>query len=149
MKIIFISDVAGVGKKGEEKEVKPGYARNFLLPKNLAVTIDSKEAAEIIEAKAKEESDQQKIIQKAKDAIEKNAGTLITFKRKVSPEGKLFGSVKISEIENELFEKVGLKSEGIEPDSPIKEVGDHQFSAKYSGGDALGFTVRVENEKTK
>ena len=103
MKVIFLADVKGKGKKGEIKEMPTGYAQNFLIKKNLA-----KEAtAQAIKAKLAEEA------------------TLVEFTEKVGPDGRTFGSITSKKIAEELQKQFGIKIDKrhIKVDSPIRSIG--------------------------
>ena len=94
MKVIFLQDVKGSGKKGEIKNVADGYARNMLLPKGLAVEATASNMNKLEGAQA---SAQHKIdvdIQAAKDAAAKIKGKKVNIAAKAGSNGKLFGSVR-------------------------------------------------------
>jgi large subunit ribosomal protein L9 len=143
MKVILTADIKNVGQKGEEKEVKPGYARNFLFPKNLAVTADSKIGQEIIAAKESQSEKQQEEIQKVAEIASKNQDLKISFERKASSAGKLFGGVTTKEIKLAAEEKLGIKVESISPNLAIKETGEHKISLDLPGQQTLGIVVSV------
>ena len=103
MKVILQQDVRGKGKKGQMIEVAEGYARNFLLPKNLAVlaTADAMNTMKLQdkarrEREAKEKAEAMELVQKLKDCPVKVAA-------KAGAGGKLFGSVTTKEISAALF----------------------------------------------
>jgi len=143
MKVMLISDAKGIGIKGDIKEVKPGYARNFLFPRGLAIEAQSQKATEILAEKERESSKSDEDLEKIKKAINGQDGLTLFFAKKAAKEGKLFGSLKISEIAKELEKKLGVKPASIEPDSPIKMVGTHQLWAKFSATDNLNFIVEI------
>ncbi len=143
MKVILTADIKSVGQKGEVKEVKPGYARNFLFPKNLAVTADSAIGQEIIAKKELETEKLQATIGKVAEIASKNQNLVIDFERKASSEGKLFGSVTIKEIKTLAEEKLKVKIESISPNLAIKEVGDHKINLALPGQQTLDIIVRI------
>ena len=149
MKVVLKESISGVGEKGDEKEVKSGYARNFLLPRNLAVPANSIQAQELLSAKRENESKKQDEAALIKKIITENQGTELSFKRKASSEGKLFGSVKIAEIVEELKKSTGLKPESLIPRTSIKKIGKHKFQAYFSGGERLNFVVLVKPDRSK
>ncbi|TYP75362.1 50S ribosomal protein L9 [Paenibacillus methanolicus] len=124
MKVIFLQDVKGQGKKGEVKEVSEGYVRNFLLPKGLVKaasdgnlkTLDIQKAAEV-KRKEKEKEDAQAFAAKL-EAI------TVVVKTKSGADGRLFGSVTSKQIA-EALEKQGHKIDKrkIELDEPIRALG--------------------------
>lgn len=147
MKVILTSDVKNIGQKGDEKDVKPGFARNFLLPNGLAVLSDSKDALEL---KAKKESDTAKEkleSEKIKQIISKNDNLVLGFEGKASPEGKLFGSIKTKEIVNKAEELLGTPVLSINPNEAIKSVGEHKITLAFKSGNSLLITVNVKSQK--
>ena len=144
MKVVLKQDVVDLGQKGEIKEVKPGYARNFLFPRNLAVPADSNKAQELFSARQKDESKKQNQIALVKRTIAESQGAKLFFKRKASSEGKLFAGVKIVEIVKELEKLTGLKPEALTPRTSIKKIGEHKFQARFSGGEKLNFVVLIK-----
>ena len=109
MKVILTADVKGQGKKDQVIEVSDGYARNFLLPKKLAVPADNKALNEV---KNKEASKQHKIEvekQAAKEIAAKLETTAVRFALPAGPDQRLYGSVTSKEIERILG--VGCKGQ--------------------------------------
>ncbi len=129
MKVIFVQDVAGVGRKGEVKEVKDGYARNFLIP-NKKAEFATPQAVE--RAKQKQSSlEAEKQIQEslAKSSIEVVGGADLSMKKKANEKGHLFEQVHPEEISQLLKDtlKVELGPEFLKIEKPIKEIGDHKI----------------------
>ena len=108
MKVIFIKDLKKTAKKGEIKEVKDGYAENYLIKNGYAVAYNDKNVR-IIEKEKKEEKTQDDIKRKEaialKNKLEKEK---ISFKVKVGEQDKVFGSISIKQIREEL-NKLGYK----------------------------------------
>jgi len=148
MKVILTADIKNIGQKGDEKEVKPGFARNFLFPKNLAVEAGSPEGVKLLAAKESQTKEHEGAAKKIVDVVSKNQGLTLTFNSKASKEGKLFGSIKISQIESAVKEKTGTAPVKIEPSQPIKVVGEHQLTAIFSEGQTLDFKVNIMPEKS-
>lgn len=105
MKVILLSDVKKVGKKGEIVEVSIGYANNFLFPKKLAVMFTPRGeeilAEEVEDKRLKEESKKEAANELAKQ-LEK---ITLEFKAKVGKDGKMFGTISPKQIEDELNNK--------------------------------------------
>ncbi|MGT2930392.1 50S ribosomal protein L9 [Streptococcus dentasini] len=127
MKVIFLADVKGKGKKGEIKEVPTGYAQNFLIKKNLAKEATSQA---INELKGKQKSEQKaaaEILAEAKAVkaqLEKEA-TRVHFTEKVGPDGRTFGSITAKKIADELQKQFDIKVDkrSIVLEHPIRAVG--------------------------
>ena len=137
MKVILTLDVKGSGKKGELINAADGYARNFLLPKGLAVEANNQAMDEL---KAKEASKQHKIQverEAAMEASKKLEGKTVQIKAKAGAGGKLFGAVTNKEISEGLKAQYGvdIPKQKIVLDEPIKAYGSYQVKAK------LGFEV--------
>lgn len=126
MKVIFIQDVKGQGKKGEEKNIADGYARNFLLPRGLAVEAN---AANLNNLKGQKESQAYKKEQEIKAAEEtKKALEDVTVKisAKAGENGKLFGSITAKDIADALKAqyKIEIDKRKIVLASDIKTTGE-------------------------
>lgn len=128
MKVIFIKDVKKQGNKGDIKEVKDGYAKNFLIKNGYAVayTSRSKEILDISNKnKALQEEAEIKECNKIKDELKNK---VIKFKVKTGKEDQVFGSISTKQISSEL-EKLGYKidKKKIILDEPISTLGFHEI----------------------
>lgn len=137
MKVILKADVRGKGKKGQMIEVAEGYARNFLLPKGLAVlaTADAMNTMRLQEkAKAKADAEAKAA---ATEIAEKLKGLQVKVASKGGEGGKLFGAVTGREIAAALKEQHGvdIDSKKLVLDEAIKSFGSYQVKAK------LGFEI--------
>jgi len=146
MKVVLTADIKNIGQKGDEKEVKPGFARNFLFPKNLAIAADSADAQALKSSKESEELKSRDESDKIKSIIAKSDGLILNFKSKASKEGKLFGSISSKEIISQAEKKLGLKIASIEPSEAIKTTGDHVVNLIFKTGDRLPITVSIAPE---
>ena len=143
MKVIFNVDVKGQGKKGELKEVSDGYARNYLLPRNLA----SEATADNINTLKLKEKARAAQIAKEKAEAEANAkklsGVQVVVRAKAGKNGKLFGAVTSQEICDALkaqFE-IDIEKNKIVQSEPIKNFGSYSVKAKL--GHEISGTVNV------
>lgn len=131
MKVILLQDIENLGKKDEIKEVKDGYAINFLLPKKLAILATPAEIKKIQRKKIIEEEKRKKEEEKAKIIAQKIKELELVFKEKVNPEGKLYGSINAEKIVTRLKEKrIVIKEEQMENFEPLKEIGDYEIKIK-------------------
>lgn len=146
MKVMLKQDVKNIGKKDELHEVSDGYARNFLLPRGLAVEAD---AAAMNRVKTKEAARQHHESEEraAAEAIaEKLNGKTVAIKAKGGQSGRLFGAVTVKDIAAELAKmdieidkrKLSLNTR------EIKDFGSYEVEAKIASGIAAKFTVSVE-----
>ena len=141
--VILQQDMHNLGKTGEVVKVRPGYARNFLLPQNMAATATSKNVNRLAHEKKAAEGRFSKQKAEMQEVANKISGTAVSLTRKVGEEGKLFGSVTTKEIESALAAKgVVVDRRKIVLAEPIKTTGTYELAVK------LGFdvtaTVKVE-----
>ncbi|HEQ9297275.1 TPA: 50S ribosomal protein L9 [Streptococcus pyogenes] len=127
MKVIFLADVKGKGKKGEIKEVPTGYAQNFLIKKNLAKEATSQSIGELKGKQKAEEKAQAEILAEAQavKAVLYEDKTRVQFQEKVGPDGRTFGSITAKKISEELQKQFGVKVDKrhIVLDHPIRAIG--------------------------
>ena len=147
MKVILLQKVNGLGDKYDLKEVADGYARNFLLPQNLAEISTPERAAVMEERKAKEISDAQKDLEKTEALAEKLEMLEIAVKVKAQEDGTLYGSVHAKEI-SEAIKKhhINVDEKQISIKNPIKKLGDHEAIVNLNHGLEAPITVTVERE---
>lgn len=127
MKVIFLQDVKGKGKKGEIKEVPTGYAQNFLIKKQLAKEATNQAIGELKGKQKSEEKYQADILAEAqatKQVLDKET-TRVQFLEKVGPDGRTFGSITAKKIAEELQKQFGIKVDKrhIELDHPLRAIG--------------------------
>ena len=149
MKVLLKADVKGQGKKGEIKEVSDGYARNFLIPKGLAVLADAKTLNEV---KNKQEAEKHKLANEREKAVklsEKLSGVTLKLTATAGQDGKLYGSITPSNIAEELKNKESLdidKRKIILEDN-IKSFGTYNIEVKIYPEITGQFTVVVTDSK--
>ena len=149
MKVILLCDVKGQGKKDQIINVSDGYARNFLLPRGLAIPADAKS---INEMKNKEASKQHKIDTEKQNAIEiakKLEDILLVFEYSAGPDKKLYGSVTNKDISEELAKKHGIviDKKKISLPVPIKSYGRFSANAQLFSGIVGKISVEVTSKK--
>ncbi|MGN1111099.1 MAG: 50S ribosomal protein L9 [Oscillospiraceae bacterium] len=148
MKVILLQDVQGTGKKGEIKEVKDGYAQNFLIKKGLAQEANAKNLNLL---QGQKDSAQHKIdvdIQNAKDIAAKLDGKTVVVKAKAGQNGRLFGTVTAKEVSAAIKQSLGVDvdKKKITIDLKIEGFGSFAASARLYVGVTAKFTVSVEQE---
>ncbi len=146
MKVLFLKDVKGQGRKGELKEVSEGYALNFLVKNGLAAA-----ATEKIQAKEKQKADAkiaelEKIKAKhlaLKEQIEKRRFTLPA---KAGDGGKLFGAVREKDVAELLTQKLDktIDKNLVRIDTPIRTVGEHVVSLEFAKGLVARVTLEIK-----
>ena len=137
MKVILQQDVRGQGKKGQMVEVAEGYARNFLLPRKLAVpaTADAVNTMNLKEKARRAEEARMKA--EAEEIAEKLKNSPVQITARSGGNGKLFGAITTREIADALKEQHGLdvSSKKLVLAEPIKSFGNYEVKAK------LGFEI--------
>ena len=137
MKVILQQDVKGQGKKGQMVEVSEGYARNFLLPRKLAIaaTTDAINTMNLKEKARRAEEARQKA--EAEATVEKLKECMVKLTAKAGNGGRLFGAVTTKEISEGLKAQfnIDIPKQKLVLDEPIKAFGSYQIKAK------LGFEV--------
>lgn len=125
MKVIFLKDVKGQGKKGEVKKVSVGYARNYLLKNNLAIEATPGNLKALEAKKKKTEQAEQEEKEAAIDLKDKLAEITVELKAKAGEGGRLFGSITNKQIADTLKKEYGYKIDRrkIELDQPIRALG--------------------------
>lgn len=148
MKVVLSSDVDSLGRKGEVVDVAAGYARNFLLPRKLAIPA-TKGALHQSEAmtRAREERDRQE--RETFEALSQRiTSQKITISARVGAEGQLFGSVTSQDLADELSRLLGeeIDRRKIELPDPIRTLGTHEFSVQLAREVVAAATVEVVAE---
>ena len=144
MKIILISDYDGLGKAGDLIDVKPGFARNKLLPDGFALRASKKNIALIEERRKVVENTQKREDASQQDLLNKLSKTEITIEAQVGEEDKMFGSITSSDIQKSLEEKgVVIDRNAIILDSPIKALGIFHVKVQLSKDNECNVKVYV------
>ncbi len=132
MKVILNQDVKGQGKKGQLIDVSDGYARNFLLPKKLAVEANTKNMEEFKNAETSKRIQEEKELKAAKEAAAKLESCMVKIQRTSGADEKLYGSVGTKDISDALSEQFGLDIDKrkIQLDDPIKAYGSYTVNVK-------------------
>lgn len=149
MKVILSKDVPGTGKAGEVKDVADGYARNYLIPRKLAIaatanalqTVEAKKASEQKKAAAEEAA--------ARALAERLTSAPVVLTAKVGDQGRLYGSITSADIAEQLsaYLKQPIDKRKIELDEPIRQLG--QFDVTIRLHRAVSASVKVDVQPAK
>ena len=147
MKVILKEDVQNLGQQGDVVEVKPGYARNYLMPQKLATLFTKQQKKSIEEAQIVE----QRKLEREKDQLEsvlKQVEDLnLSLKMQSEEDDKLFGSVTKLDIVKLLEENgITIDKKYIDLSSPIKTLGEHKVNIVFTKEMSGSFTLAVEKE---
>ena len=148
MKVILLEDVKGSGKKGDVIEVSAGHARNFLIPRKMAVEANPKAMQELKQQEAKIQRQREKEQAAAKEIADKLESALVKIPAKAGETGRLFGAVTGKEIVEALQEQHGIaieKNKIVQPE-PIKAFGSYEVKVKL-GSEITGTIHLVVAEK--
>jgi large subunit ribosomal protein L9 len=147
MKIILLDDVATVGRRGEVRDVSDGYARNFLIPKKLALSASAGNLKNLEHIKQQAESKAHRIKGDAEGLQRRIEGLLYEERRQASEEGKLFGSVTSQDIADFLGRQgVKIERRRIQLDEPIKTLGETTVSVRLHTDVTAQLRVSVTRE---
>jgi len=148
MKVILEKDVVGLGKRGDLKEVKEGYFRNFLMPVKLAVLatkekIRGREREVMLKDKAKKLSEE-----KIAEDINKLSGQTITLEGKINEKGSLYKAVTTKDIAKKLGESgfAGISANWIMIEKPHKEAGKFEVEIKNPEGKSAKIFIEIREQ---
>ncbi len=148
MEVVLLKEVKRLGKAGEVKRVADGYARNYLIPRGLAVAATEAMIQQMAERNASAAQREAK----AKAAAEAKAASLhnieLVFKAKVGESGRLYGSITSADIAEQLSQKLGeeIDKRRVLLEDPIKEVGRFKVEVKLHSDVKITVTVVVQGE---
>jgi len=142
-KVLLQADVENLGTGGEIVRVRPGFARNFLLPRGLAVPATAGNLARVEDLKKAAQARKQAEMVEAQELAKKLEGSAVKIARAAGDEGKMFGSVTTKDI-GDAFEKIGvtIDRKKIQLPEPIKQLGTFEVPLKLHG--SVSVTLKVE-----
>jgi large subunit ribosomal protein L9 len=145
MKVILCREVKNLGKEGEIKEVADGYARNYLLPKGLAMEATTSTLKESEEKKLRAQKKKDREKTEAENLRDKLAGKTVQIPARSGGGDKLFGAVTAKEIAESIKKqfKVELDKKKIDLGEPIKHLGEYQVKLKIYPSVQTEITVKV------
>ncbi|MBF0566728.1 MAG: 50S ribosomal protein L9 [Nitrospirae bacterium] len=147
MKLILTSDVGNLGEMGAIVNVAPGYARNYLLPKNFAVEANTRNIKVLDHTKRIIEEKVKKLKLTAKELADKLSAQTIILTAKAGEEGKLFGSITNKDIAEALEAKgFNVDKKRIILENPIKRIGSHHVKIRIHTDITAELNVEVNAE---
>jgi large subunit ribosomal protein L9 len=147
MKVILTEDIPKLGKTGDTVEVAAGYGRNYLVPQGKALLASSKNVKALEHKRRLLKREAESIRKEAEGLAAKIKGITVSVARKVVEEGKLYGSVTVSDLLQALEDRgVVLERKQIKLDEPIKALGEYKIPVKYHAEVEAEFTVQVVEE---
>jgi large subunit ribosomal protein L9 len=146
MEIILLQDVNGLGEAGDIVDVKPGYARNKLVPDGLALRASKRNLAVADERKQIEKRRKNRVTAAEEVIVEKLSKTEITIEAQVGEEDKMFGSITTIDIHKALVEKgITVDRHAIMLDEPIKALGIYHVPVRVTSklnGDVKVYVIK-------
>ncbi len=147
MEIILQEEVANLGQIGDVVKVRDGYARNYLLPRGLAVEANRRNVRVLEHHKRLVAGKKERAERQAQALIEQLSALSLTIPAKAGEEGRLFGSVTNIDLEAALNEKgLSLDRRKILLDEPIKQVGSYDVPVNLGGAMRVNIKVEVTAE---
>lgn len=148
MELLLKQNVEHLGRTGDVVDVKPGYARNYLLPRGLAVLVTKGNMAEVERARAQALAEEDARLAGLKDLGAKLADLSVTIEGKANEEGHLFGSVNAAQIAAALREKdLPVDEKMVRLDSPLKEIGVYDVTVHLHADVEAAIKVWVVQQK--
>lgn len=147
MKVILLSDIKKLGEEGEIVEVADGFARNYLLPRKLAMEATDGNLKKVKLEEAAQKNKREREVGEARKQAEQLVASSIVIKTKCGDEGKLFGAVTAVDICGAIQAQKGIRvsKKQIGLPEPIKRIGGHKVPIKLDS--EVSVTIKVEVEK--
>ncbi len=150
MRVILTRDVPNLGKEGELKNVAGGYARNYLIPRGLAVPATEGNLRTWQEQQKLQQARAERLRQQAIQAAQQLNGQTITLRGKTAPNStRLFGAITAADIAQAIQQQFGIKVDKrrIELLDPIRTTGTHTVDIRWEPGVEATLTVEVQSEE--
>ena len=143
-----MKDIENLGNEGDIISVKPGFARNFLLPKGLAINFSSHQLTKIENQLKQQERKIEREKESLSDILNQISGLEVSIKAKSEDNERLFGSVTKADIEQLLLEhNIQINKKYIDLKSPLKTLGLHEVEVKFNSELSGSFKVNIEKEE--
>lgn len=144
MKVILKSEVENLGRAGEIRQVARGFARNYLIPRGLAMEATPSAMAWFEKGKERREKAGAKALAEAKATCQRLASVALSFSRRVGENGKLFGSVGKSDVVKSLKASgYTIDKSAVLLENPIKDVGEHEVEVRLASDASAKIKVSV------
>jgi large subunit ribosomal protein L9 len=149
MEVVLLKAVKGLGKAGDVKKVADGYARNYLLPRGLAVLATDAARQRVADEAAAVARNEEKDLAAAQSQADKLQSVELVFKAKVGEGGQLYGSVTSANIAERLTAKLGqeIDKRKVLLEEPLREVGTRDVDVRLYSGVKVTVKVTVEPEE--
>ncbi len=151
MKVILLTDVPKLGKKGDLIDVAEGYGRNYLVPRKMAEEATREKLEEWNQRQRTKEVRARREEEEARSRRALLQGKQVVLSATAGEKGKLFGSVTAAQVAESIQEryKIPVDKKGIRLPSPVKELGSYTFSVRLYQGVEAEMILKVEDEKVE
>lgn len=145
MKVVLLEDVPGLGEKDHAVDVADGYARNYLIPRGLAIPASSKQLNRVSELREAEQRKEARQEEKAREDARKLKDQGVTIRAKAGETGRLYGSITSQDVADAIHETFGLEIDRrkIELSDPIREIGTFTATVKLFAGVSAEVAINV------
>jgi large subunit ribosomal protein L9 len=146
VRVILKAEVRGLGRTGDIKDVADGYARNYLLPKGLAIEATGGELRQLAQERQTEKTRKDRAHQDAEELAKRLDEVTLVFKLKAGEQGKTFGSVTAKEVADALTKeaKAEIDKTKIVLHEPLRSLGVHKVEVRLSSDVRANVTVAIE-----
>jgi large subunit ribosomal protein L9 len=146
VRVILKAEVRGLGRTGEIKDVADGYARNYLLPKGLAIEATGGELKQLAQERQSEKTKKDRAHQDAEELAKRLGDVTLVFKLKAGDQGKTFGSVTAKEVADALKKeaKAEIDKTKIVLHEPLRSLGVHKVEVRLLSDVRANVTVAIE-----
>jgi len=150
MQVLLKEDVENLGYAGEVHKVAPGYGRNYLIPKNLAVKATPKTLRQAANWRKQAEASRAELKAEYEELAAKISELTLHFTARAGESGRLYGSVTTTQITDKMNELLGTDIDRRKVgNEPLRQLGSHQVVVRLSGDFQPELTVIVESEETE
>jgi large subunit ribosomal protein L9 len=149
MEVLLLKDIEELGQAGKIKKVADGYARNYLLPRGLAVRATPGAIKQVEKQQQAATRRQAQELSEAQAVAQVLDGVSVTFQARAGESDRLYGSITSANIAEALAEKTGQEVDRrkIEIEEPLKELGTHAITVRLAPGAEAKVTVIIEREE--
>jgi large subunit ribosomal protein L9 len=146
VRVILKAEVRGLGRAGDIKDVTDGYARNYLLPKGLAIEATGGELKHLAQERQAEKTKKDRAHQDAEEVAKRVAEVTLVFRLKAGEQGKTFGSVTAKEVAEALKREAGadIDKTHVVLHEPLRSLGVHKVEVRLLSDVRASVTVAIE-----
>jgi large subunit ribosomal protein L9 len=148
MKVILVNDVDNLGRIGDVKEVAPGYARNYLMRRGLAVPATESQLKQLNVLHARRQKEDDRRLSEAQTLAQRLGALQVIIPARVGEQGRLFGSVTNQDVAAALKEQHGIEIDrrDVQLDEPIRTLGSHTVDVRLGGQVHAQLRIEVVDE---